>query len=363
MKNSLLILAVFASLIVTANAQFYSGNVALVRVGNGSETLANTGNSVFIDQYTAGGSYVNSVSIPNAGGPTSMIMNGLSLAGSDGGLKLSSDGTYLTIGGYNAAVGGSTVLNAVNGTTINRNVGRISAAGGFTVATNSTKYSGNATTAGALRTVIGDDDGDYWGVGTGVSGSTGLYYFGVNSPAAWVVSSGSPRFIDFGGDGNIYYTRGGSGPGLYSVPGHPTATATPTLFGVTLDANVQDFAFNSSMTSLYVANSVTGILRFDKVGASWVSSYTLDSGVGFNGLTVDWSGANPMLYATTADGKNLVGIMDTGAGSAATILATAGASQLFKGIDFAPIPEPTTVSLLGIGLLLFGSRSRRLRRS
>ena len=37
------------------------------------------------------------------------------------------------------------------------------------------------------------------------------------------------------------------------------------------------------------------------------------------GLTVDWSGANPIIYATTT-GSKLVKFADTGAGSTFTIL-------------------------------------------
>ena len=70
--------------------------LAVLRVGNGTETLGNVGNSVFIDQFTTSGSTVNTVTVPNTGA-NALIMEGSSTSG--GYLKLSADGNYLVFGG------------------------------------------------------------------------------------------------------------------------------------------------------------------------------------------------------------------------------------------------------------------------
>jgi hypothetical protein len=44
-----------------ARAQFGIGNLAIVRLGDGTQTLGNTGNSVFIDEYSTIGSLVSSL--------------------------------------------------------------------------------------------------------------------------------------------------------------------------------------------------------------------------------------------------------------------------------------------------------------
>jgi len=59
---------------LATHAQFLPGNLALVRVGDGTQTLANTGNTVFIDQYTPLGGLVNSLQIPDSGA-SSLIMS------------------------------------------------------------------------------------------------------------------------------------------------------------------------------------------------------------------------------------------------------------------------------------------------
>ena len=53
---------------------------------------------------------------------------------------------------------------------------------------------------------------------------------------------------------------------------------------------------------------------------------------------MDFSGAHPVVYATTAEGTNnrLVTLTDTGANATVTTLATAGVNQLFRGIAFTP---------------------------
>jgi hypothetical protein len=60
--------------------------------------------------------------------------------------------------------------------------------------------------------------------------------------------------------------------------------------------------------------------------------------VGARGVAVDFSGAQPVIYATTAEtsANRLVSITDTGAASAVTTLATSGVNQLFRGVAFTP---------------------------
>ena len=111
--------------------------------------------------------------------------------------------------------------------------------------------------------------------------------------------------------------------------------------------------------------SVTSaIRRYDFNGSAWINTYSF--AVGARGLTVDWSGANPILYATTTESNNnsLISISDTGSASTPTILASAGTNYAFRGVDFAPgaVPEPCTcVLLIAAGIPLFLGRRSRAR--
>lgn len=63
------------------------------------------------------------------------------------------------------------------------------------------------------------------------------------------------------------------------------------------------------------------------------------------GLTVDWSGVNPVIYVTIGNSaaNKLIKITDEGATSAAVELATAPANTVFRGVAFAPSNVPTSV--------------------
>ena len=74
----------------------------------------------------------------------------------------------------------------------------------------------------------------------------------------------------------------------------------------------------------------------------WTFAYTLGTGVantGAYGLIVDYSGANPVIYATTneATGNRVIKIIDVGAGSSAITIVAAQSGVINKGICFAPV--------------------------
>jgi hypothetical protein len=136
--------------------------------------------------------------------------------------------------------------------------------------------------------------------------------------------------------------------------GAPTSAATPTMFLNTAGtgsgtASPTGFAFNPAMTVAYVADNRSasnggGIQRYNWNGTAWfwayTLGYTLSSSKQVWELAADFSGSNPILYATTgeASANNVVCVTDTGAASAFTTLATAPTGDAFRGIAFAPTP-------------------------
>lgn len=356
----------FGSLLA-AQAQFTIGDLVVLRDGTGSAALTSAGTAIFLDQYTTGGLYVNSVAIP-ATGSSALVNSGT--ATSEGALNLSANGQYLVFAGYNTNAGGASIAGTTSALTP-RGVGIVDASGNYTLAaTTSSAFSGNNIRSGAS-----DGNGNYWAMGA----TSGGVYLGTGSPASLSGTVINSRVMqDIGG--NLFYSTGSGlspgGRGVYEISGAPTAGAVATNIllttGTQFGAGVSpyDFAFNSSMTLAYVADSnaftnsgtAGGIERWSFNGTSWVYNYSLSLGTnGAVGLAVDFSGTNATIYATSANGNSLFEITDTNSAAIGTLLATAGANETFRGLDFAPTPEPSTLALGGLGLaaIAFFRRNRK----
>ena len=356
----------FTSLLAaTAHAQFTAGNLALVHVGDGTTAMNGLGNNVAIDEYTTLGGLVQSFAIPQTGGtPFSMTGN----ATAEGALSLSLDGASLTFAGYQSARLSSGSLAGSTASAVPRTIGQITYAGAFSMPVVST----SAFSANSFRSALTDAANNYWGSGVG----QGVTYMGNTAAAATIETAQTTlRVMNLVG-GNIYFS---AAQAIFSLSGLPqSGTATPTSVISTAGtgtgtASSYDFAFNSAMTIAYVADDRStanggGVQRWDWNGSAWALTYTLNTtGTnttgGARGLAVDFSGLNPIVYATTTETANnrLVKIVDTGAASLETDLAFAGAVKAFRGLEWTPtfIPEPSIIALLSIGGIGFLAIRRR----
>ena len=73
-------------------------------------------------------------------------------------------------------------------------------------------------------------------------------------------------------------------------------------------------------------------------------------------MTVNFSGANAVIYAVTAETSfnRLISLTDTGASSVVTTLATCPNNELFRAVKFAPILNPFPAPSLGAPALADG---------
>ncbi len=324
-----------------AQAQFTAGDLVVLRDGTGSAALTSAGTAIFLDQFTTGGTFVNSVTIP-ATGSSDLVNSGT--AASEGQLSLSANNQYLVFAGYNTSAGTAGVASSAS-SSIARGIATVDASGNYSLATTTASF----YSANNVRGGTSDGNGNFWGAGPG-----GTVYLGTGTPAQ-ISGVNSLAVQEIGG--NLFYSTAKGTTGIYQISGAPTSgTATPTLLFA--NANPSDFAFNANLTIAYVANTGSGanggISRYNLNGTSWTLAYTLDSNTAMNGVVADFSGTDPVIYATTESGTSLLEITDAGAGttSGATILDTAGANEDFRGLEFAPeaIPEPSTIALAGLGL-------------
>src|SRR5262249_32087651 len=106
-------------------AAFTAGNVVVYRVGDGTTSLINTGNPVFLDEYTPAGMLVQSTATPTpaSGSTNQLIASGT--ASSEGLLTRPADGQFLLLTGYARNLGGTGSLSSTAATTVPRTVGRV----------------------------------------------------------------------------------------------------------------------------------------------------------------------------------------------------------------------------------------------
>ncbi len=347
--NSALILYNDRGMVVSQNSfagnllptPFVAGNLVVLRVGNGAELLSNQGNSIYIDQFNTNGVIVGSLALPNYGS-NALVISGSST--SEGALSRSADGRLLMLAGYNIPLTNTAALTTslanASATEVPRALAAIDLAGGFVLTGVTTNQFGGNN----MRSGTSDGFGNYWGVGA----NSGTYYFG-DGPAATVqnVVSNSAVIEDLGGD--LYFSTSKTIPGIWKIPGSPFGPATPGVFlSAGAKASPFAFAFSPDMKIAYLADDTLkgtgGVQRWDLNGSVWLMSYAFSglTNIGARGVAVDFNGASPVIYATTAEstGNRLVSITDTGMVSATTALATAGINQIFRGVAFAPTGAP-----------------------
>jgi hypothetical protein len=319
----------------SSSSPFAAGNLAVLRVGDGTKSLSSHGNSVFIDQFTPGGTLVGSIAIPD-NATNAVLISGS--ASSEGALTRSADGRLLEFAGYNIAFTNSTSsLSGSSSTNVPRVLGIVDVNGAFALAGVTTnQYSGNNIRSGTT-----DGRGNYWGAGAN-SANNGIFYFG-SGPASTIQSTVANSIVIQDLGGNLYFSTAKTTPGIWKIPGTPVVPTTPAVFLGT-GGSPYSFAFNPSFTTAYVADDTLtgkgGVQRWDFNGGAWVMSYAFAgiTNIGARGVAVDFSGAHPLIFATTGEATSdrLVSITDTGAASTVTTLATAGGNQLFRGVALTP---------------------------
>jgi hypothetical protein len=343
------------------------GDLYVYQIGDGNTVLTAEGAAVFIDQFRTNGNLLSQVTVPT-NTANAFIASGSS--GTEGSLSLDPAGDTLVFMGYNTNLDPNFTpgisMNSRPTAGNNRDVGTVSASGVFAIASVSTNFFAPSTGAG--RGAVTDDNGNYWAEGAGSTDyGLGVYYYGNNAAPAQLAGASiipSPRSIQMYGT-NLFFTGGGppTTPGLmYSLPvtnalnGPITPSTVFTDYDGSTMGTPEGFIFNTNLTTCYIAEGAAGsggIRRFDLVSTNWTWSYTFNAGTAYAFVTADFSGANPVIYATTLPvngdtngGNLLVEFVDSGAASTnsnATTLATAPFAINYNGIVFDSIalPQPS----------------------
>ncbi|HEX5052026.1 MAG TPA: hypothetical protein VFZ65_09660 [Planctomycetota bacterium] len=342
--------------LATAQTPLTFGNLVVVRIGDGAATLTNASAPVFLDEYTPGGTLVQTIALPTAAAGTNLPFTDSGTATSEGYLNISSNGIYLLLGGYGTAPGLAAVPQT-DSMTVPRVIARVDLIGTVDTSTALTDaYSGGAGSSAPMRSVCSDDGQRFWTSGTGASGTNGIRFVAnLGATTSLGLNAGAPTNTRTATiySGQLYTSSASTvyqgvctvGTGLPTTIGQAITLLNgfPTASG----PSTYDHFFADPDT-LYVADDTTGgaggINKWTRSGGVWTLQYGLalpGSGcrgvTGFrqNGVTTLWATAN---YAFPNLSTELVTVVDTGPGSVVTSIAVAGANQVFRGLRFLDVP-------------------------
>lgn len=329
--------------------QFTPGRLVVVRIGTGAGPLTNAATATFLDEYTTTGTPGITVAMPTAVSGSNNILSNSGTATSEGALTLSQDKRYLALAGYNAAIGTSSVASTTSAAAP-RVVAIVNSAGIVNTSTGLTDaYSGNN-----IRSAFTTNGTDIWTSGT-VTGTGGTRYATIGANTSTQISSTitNTRCINVF-NGQLYCTSAtGAFFGVSTVgTGIPTTSGQTTtlLNGFPVASPASPYAFDMKPCTgdvIYVADDRTaspgGIQKWTLSGGTWSLTYStiLATGVGARGITVDWSGANPVIYATGTDSK-IYSLTDNGSSfTGIAAIVTAATNTVLRGIAFVPTNDVT----------------------
>ncbi|HUN81134.1 MAG TPA: PEP-CTERM sorting domain-containing protein [Phycisphaerae bacterium] len=383
---------------------FTPGNFVVLRGGDSTNPNSTTNEvASYLDEYSvsvAGSSatatYVGTLSIP----ADSMTLPNSTSQSHEGRLNLSTDGNWLTWGGYGTAVGGTARPTNGSATQV---IGRVSG-NALSLDTSTQLTPANfpgGTTPQFIRGLYSNDGNEFWDAGKSPNGGL-AYVSGTGAGAGKTLLQSTTDWRNVKIYNNQLYGGTGSSSvgthGFYAIaPGQPAPTSgSPSNLLLTnnSDNSISDF----SMLSMAAG---AGYQSIDGAGGPNVMYGIGDpSGNNFIGKLYSPSGSTPLtannllfaggarlslaglptpegvlakfdpnnpswvdLYITTASGVYF-GIDTSGsptgsiAGMTLTKIIDPGANSGFYGLAPSPAPEPATLALLGLGALAMIRRRR-----
>ncbi len=326
---------------VEVRAQIATGNLGVLRIGDGATPLSTSAHPVFVDEYTVAGVHVRTIPLPVAASGQNQPCTNSGTATSEGLLTLSADARFLVCAGYAAPPGRASVASTTS-TSTPRVLARIGLNGSIDTSTALT----DAFSGGSVRSAVTDDGARFWAAGAsggvrtallGASTSTALHTSApTNNRVVTIVggqlyvSSASGGFHGVGLVGTGLPVTGGQSVSL--LPGMPSGSG-PSSY---------DYFF-ADRSTLYVADDRTngngGVQKWTASGSTWSRQYTLApaSNVGCRGLTGAVIGGVAILFATTTDNR-VVRVTDVGPGSPFVVVVTSQPNMALRGIRLAIAP-------------------------
>ena len=337
-----------------AGGAIATGDVVIYRIGDGLSSLANTGNPVFVDEYTPAGALVRTTAMPIAPNGANHRLVASGTATSEGLITRSTDGKFVLLTGYDIAIPAASSIVSSSGTTNPRVIGRLDASGTVDTTTALT----DAATGSNPRSAASPDGVSFWF--TGAAGGIRFASLGGATSVQLSTTVTNLRQVNIFG-GQVYVTDasgsavrlGAVGTGLpttagqpmTNIPGFATSTGSPYgFFFADLDPATP------GLDTLYVADDSIGLTKYSLVGGTWTANGTVGTGAdAYRSVVGVVSGSRVALFAvrgggsTATGGGELVSLTDgsgfNGAFAASpTSLAVAPTMVAFRGVALAPQP-------------------------
>jgi hypothetical protein len=401
MKQHILTAGMVTLVAMGASAQFTPGKLAVLQEGDGGTARGTTSpsdfgnkqNPVFIDQFdpnlsagTNGPSF--QVAIPT-NGADALWVNGN--AGTEGNLTRAADRSVLVFSGYSGDILSLTPGTAPSNLAYDRGICVIDTDGNNHLAYRGGAWYGISTGKTNPRGVATDGTNQFWGCGNGYgsiyynanTGADPIQFQNIALTSAVKIRNNAVYTTVVGKESvNLYPAGIYSFVDFYNNPvSYPNAASYLQLVvpAAAPYTNCIGFDMDPSGTIAYMADTSLGIQKYVKSGGTWSLACNFyipgyydavnfsrfqtnnTSGavqVGCFGLTVDWSGTNPVIFATTSDsgwnssnpyyGNRVIRIDDTNSvtGGATvtnpvmTIAIAPVTNLVYKCLDFTPDLRP-----------------------
>ena len=296
-------------------AQFTPGNIVVLQT---VYTISKAPSQAILKEFTTSGASGLTVALDSTSGAITPFMTDGRYGGSEGFLTTSTDGKFLVLGGYNYS--SAVDITATTASSVNRVVGKVDRCGQYTQMYSSSSFYNANDMRGAVS-----DGTNFWAAGASTPSVDGIDYFGPGAPTGLATAATPPSAYGMRiFNSQIYYSTQKKGPnnlatqlGIFSLSGGeptsgPVTVSLPIINVVSVAATAipEDFSFSNDGKTCYIAinvnTAVGGIQKWTNTipwaTSGWTYQYTLGTGVanvGAYGLVADYSGANPIIYATT----------------------------------------------------------------
>ena len=241
-------------------AAFTAGNLVVCRIGDGSTALSGASAPIFLDEYTPGGSFVQSIALPTSDSGANKAITSAGSSTTECQLTRSTNGSYLIVTGYDTGTATPAVA-ATTGATVARVIGRIDSSGVIDTSTTTTSFSTQN-----IRAAASDNGTNLWASGSG----TGVVYNTLGGSGAGTLVESTVTNIRSTNifAGQLYISNSSATTAQIGAVGTglPTAISQPVT-------NIPGFPTNSSTNEFFFADLDGGVAGVDTL-------YTADDGSG-----------------------------------------------------------------------------------